>query len=124
MPVFESAALEMSLVGKRIVKASNSLTRFVMVLDDGTGLLLDAVMRDGVPGIEAALISADQLGEEADAVCKVDWSWICSSAIEHAVYGSGQLRLTLEPAGPLSVSVQMWQSKPFLAFQPFRGAKG
>ena len=33
---------------------------------------------------------------------------------------AGQLRLHLEPAGPLTVSAAVWQGSPFLAFQPYR----
>lgn len=109
------------LQNKVIRAAFSSLTNFSCEFTDGTGLVLEAV-DPSAPKVEAKVVSADSLPRESDAVCKVDWSWIVGSNIKDAKLSDKAVQLQLDAAGPLAISVQVWQGKPFLAFQPFRPA--
>jgi hypothetical protein len=113
-----------SFIGQRVKQATSSLESMSIEFDGGKGLLL--LGADGASG-QAALsirqMEAEHLPRQADAVCSVDWSWIQGSALTRATVNDGNLKLELDPAGPLTVSVQLWQGKPFLAFQPYKPAK-
>jgi hypothetical protein len=108
------------VVGRRVESASSSLTLFAVELDGGAGLLAEArqIGEAAVVGVSAPPASA--LPALDEAVCAVDWGWIAGSAIRGASLQGGQLRLDLDPAGPLTVSAAIWQQAPFLAFQPYR----
>jgi hypothetical protein len=112
---------EQSLSGKTIKAAFSSLTNFACEFDDGSGLLLEAA-EGPTPRIDGNLVEANALPRDNDAVCRVDWSWIVGSKINRAKLTENAAQLQLDKAGPLTISVQMWQGKPFLAFQPFRPA--
>jgi hypothetical protein len=106
--------------GRRVVAASSSLTFLSVTLDDGHGLLVEARTDGDSPRVGVAWLPASSLPQLADAVCAVDWHWIEGSALGAATLDEAQLRLELEPAGPLTVSAALWQGAPFLAFQPYR----
>jgi hypothetical protein len=74
------------------------------------------------PWLSGELVQASALPKEADAVCKVDWSWIVGCSIMAANISEKDTQLQLEKVGLLRISLQMWQGNPFLAFQPFRPA--
>lgn len=112
-----------TLIGARIARADSSLRNFAIALTDGRGIHLEAVDAEGDPVVRAAVVSAQSLPDRAEAVCSVDWSWIYGSTISKVTCSLKMVRLHLEPAGPLIVSVGLWQSSPFLSFQPFRPAK-
>jgi len=111
------------LIGKSIVSGNSSLRNFALALNDGNGISLEAVDADGNPSISSSIVAAGDLPALNEAVCSVDWSWICGSVIKQISSSDKALRLQLDPAGPLTVSVGVWQGSPFLSFQPFRPAK-
>jgi hypothetical protein len=110
---------DLNIVGKTIVFACSSLTTFTCEFADGHGLVLQA-MEGTAPWLSGSVISADDLPKDSDAVCKVDWSWITGSRIAAADIDNSAASFKLDKAGPLKISVQVWQGKPFLAFQPYR----
>ena len=107
--------------GKIIKGAYSSLTNFSCEFADGTGLLLEAVDPQA-PRLAVQVVEASALPREMDAVCKVDWSWIVGSNVAASKISQQAAQFQLDKAGPLTISVQVWQGKPFLAFQPFRPA--
>jgi hypothetical protein len=108
------------LRGERVAAASSSLTEFAVAFASGRGLLATAD-RDGTAVlVRATLRPAAALPRLAEAVCAVDWGWIVGSTVRAIHLDGSQLRLDLDPAGPLSVSTALWQDNPFLAFQPYR----
>ena len=109
-----------SLIGKRIARADSSLKNFSVALNDGSGLQIDAVDEEGEARLLVTLPGADSLPNAKEAVCAVDWSWIYDSTIKNASVDSARVRLQMDPAGPLTISVSVWQGSPFLAFQPFK----
>ena len=110
-------------LGKRVKSAGSSLDSFALELDDGTALLAKAINAGGRPAITTEIVQAQNLTKLSDAVCKVDWSWIYGSTVISLSYSQERLKLELDPAGPLAISVAVWQGSPFLAFQPFRPAR-
>jgi hypothetical protein len=119
----EQNAVLAGLVGRRVESASSSLTLFAVALDGGAGLLAEAQQVGDAPVVGVSAPPASALPTLAEAVCAVDWSWIVGSTIRAASLEGGQLRLDLDPAGPLTVSAAIWQQAPFLAFQPYRPAR-
>jgi hypothetical protein len=117
----QNAALA-ALVGRRVEGASSSLTLFAVALDAGVGLLAEARQVGEAPVVGVTTPAASALPALAEAVCAVDWGWIVGSTIQRTGLEGGQLRLELDPAGPLTVSAALWQGAPFLAFQPYRPA--
>ena len=115
----QSAALA-GVLGRRVERASSSLTLFAVALDQGAGLLAEARQVGDAPVVGVSAPPASALPELDEAVCAVDWGWIAGSTIRGASLQGGQLRLDLDPAGPLTVSAAIWQQAPFLAFQPYR----
>jgi hypothetical protein len=111
-----------AVIGNQIKLAVSSLNTFAIELADSSVLKVTAVLSDGYPEIEASVAGAGSMPQLADAVCSVDWSWICGSTIESADVSADRLRFQLKPAGPLTVGVGIWQGSPFLSFQPFRPA--
>ena len=112
-----------SALGKKVESASSSLDSFAIAFQDGKGLLLSAVNREGRGGIDATLVDSSSLPKLAEAVCTVDWSWIEGATVVDAESGTSTLRLILEPTGPLTIGCAFWDGKPFLSFQPYRPAK-
>lgn len=111
------------LEGKQIQNASSSLNRFVMKFADGSALLLEARGDAADPCVRATVVSAAELAEESEAVCRVDWGWICGSQIQSVDCRKELVAFQLQPAGPLRIAVNLWQGSPFLSFQPYRPAK-
>ena len=93
---------------------------------DGCVQRVKAMQRDGLrrpvspTGRGVGSVVAEDAVQKGDAVCAVDWGWIVGSTIAAASLADGTLRLTLDPAGPLTVSAATWQGAPLLAFQPYR----
>jgi hypothetical protein len=115
---------KVTMIGQKLGSAFSSLTDFACSIDDGPlGLSLKAVETSTGPAIEAKLVTKDQLPKETDAVCRVDWNWIAGSTIVGVSQDKQAVRLQLDPAGLLTISVQVWQGKPFLAFQPYKSPK-
>jgi hypothetical protein len=119
----EQNALLARLRGARVETASSSLTQFAVALDGGRGLLAEAVEGAEAAAVVVSSPAADTLPPLAEAVCAVDWGWIVGSTVRGASLAAAQLRLELEPAGPLTISAAIWQGSPFLAFQPYRPAQ-
>jgi hypothetical protein len=107
-------------VGTKIVRAQSSLRSFAAELNDGRGIILNAA--EG-PTISAEVVQASQLPSLSEAVCSVDWSWIATSSLEDIQISTTAVRLTLQPAGPLTISAGIWQGSPFLSFMPYKPAK-
>jgi hypothetical protein len=112
-----------SVVGVKLEAANSSLKYFAIKLADGRGIAIEAKDVDGTPEIAVALVKASELPKLNEAVCSVDWSWICQSVVQDFTVSPKLVRFSLDPAGPLNVSVGTWQGSPFLSFQPFRPAK-
>lgn len=113
-------ALKNILENRQIQSATSSLNRFVMKFVDGTALILEGLQEQDSVGIQASIAQSTDISDEDEAVCRVDWSWICSSSIATVDCRKEHILFQLNPAGPLRISVQLWQNKPFLAFQPYR----
>lgn len=111
-----------AIIGKKIENASSALTSFAVKFDDETGVIFDAV-QPASPTVAAKTVDASELPNLEEAVCSVDWSWICGSTVREAVGAGPGVRLILDSAGPLSIGTALWEGKPFLSFQPFRPAK-
>lgn len=111
-----------AIIGKRIDRASSALTSFAVKFDDGTGVIFDAV-QPMAPMVAARIVTADQLPELEEAVCSVDWSWICGATVREAREVGASVRMQLDPVGPLTLGSALWEGKPFLSFQPFKPAK-
>lgn len=112
-----------SAVGQKIKHAVSSLENLSLEFEGGHGILVSAQSAENKPAILVEQMAADKLPRQPDAVCSVDWSWISQSTLAAGTVKEGVLRLDLNPAGPVTVSVQFWQGKPFLAFQPYKPAK-
>jgi hypothetical protein len=112
-----------TLTGKKLSSAFSSLTEFSCETEGDLGLVLKAVETSTGPSIQAELMAKEKLPREMDAVCRVDWSWIADSTVSGVSFNGSSVRFQLQPAGPLTISVQVWQGKPFLAFQPYRAPK-
>lgn len=113
------------LVGANIVAAYSSLTAFCCEFDNAQALILEAPppgSQSGKDEIVMRVLPASEMPREADAVCKVDWSWIYGRPLQRLATTGGVARLEIKDVGPLTISVQLWQGKPFLAFQPFKPA--
>ena len=109
-----------TLTGKKLRNACSTLSEFSCETDSEHDLILQAINSDSGPKIEAHLVPKNSSSRESDAVCKVDWSWINDSTILQISFTGSAVRLQLAPAGPLTISAQLWQGKPFLAFQPYK----
>ena len=105
----------------RVKSASSSLTKFVLLLEDGRGIELQAA--GAVAEIQARIAPADELQEQTEAVCKVDWSWILESTVKGASVSPSKIVFHLAPAGDLTIGAQMWQGSAFLSFMPWKPAK-
>lgn len=111
-----------SVIGQRVKHAVSALESMSIEFEGGRGLLLRARGEGNRAALSIEQMEAEHLPRKSDAVCSVDWSWISGSALKNATAGEGNVKLQLEPAGLLTVSVQFWQGKPFLAFQPYKPA--
>jgi hypothetical protein len=109
-----------SLYGKKVVRADSSLQNFSIEVEGAAGLSLEARGDKGQFSLTAAVVDSANLPRLSEAVCSVDWSWIYGSTVAEISVSSDSVRLSLQPVGPLTVSLSVWQGSPFLAFQPFR----
>lgn len=113
---------ELDLIANcKIKSASSSLTKFVLIFEDGRGLELEA--GGAAPVITARMDQEDKLAEQTEAVCKVDWSWILASTVQSVTATSSKVVFHLAPAGDLTIGAQMWQNSAFLSFMPWKPAK-
>ena len=65
-----------AIIGKKVENASSALTSFAVKFDDGTGVIFDAVEPTS-PTVAAKTVGASELPNLEEAVCSVDWGWIC-----------------------------------------------
>lgn len=114
-----------NILDTKVVAACSNLTTFSCELSNGKGVVIEATggATAGSAGVKVDVVDAQSMPREMDAVCRVDWSWICGSAVKAIATTSGAVRFDLSDAGPLTISAQVWQGKPFLAFQPYKAAK-
>ncbi len=119
--IADDIELNQKLKGKIIASAASSLTDFAVKFEDGTGLLCHVNNNPDSTNITTSLISADELPEIGDAICKVEWAWIASSKVESLTKVSGSIKFQLNPAGELTILAQLWKGSPFLAFMPYKG---
>lgn len=106
------------LAGHTIESAQSSLDCFFIKLESGAGFVLKP--NKTTAAIEPAIVSASELPTLNEAVCAVDWSWICQSKIETVKTSPNQIAFQLSPAGPLKVKSGVWQNKPYLFFEPYK----
>jgi hypothetical protein len=109
-----------SIQGLKIISANSSLKNLSVRLENEIGLSLDAIADEDEIMVQLSVIKAQDLAVDSDAVCSVDWGWICGSTITSVKASSTIVRLQLSEVGPLTVSVNLWQGSPFLSFQPFK----
>lgn len=114
--------LKEALKGKVVQAATSSLKILAITFSDNTGLVLEAVGTGNTPSISSRVVDVKDLPVDSDAVCRVDWNWICSSTVNTLQSSKDSVRFVFEPAGPLTVAVQVWQGSPFLAFTPWKAA--
>lgn len=107
---------------RRIARAASSLKLFVIEFSGGGALVLEALGDAGSAHISMAEVA--EAPDVSEAVCPVDWTWITGSLLVSFAESQGQVRLVLEPAGPLVVSALTWQGAPFLSFQPYKNPRG
>jgi hypothetical protein len=115
--------LQTHLCGKTIARASSNLTSFSLAFTDGSALLCQTSKNAGERKIITSLQSTDELPQIADAVCTVDWGWIYHSRVDRIKLEDDCIELTLSPAGPIKITLGMWQGSPFLCFHPVRAAQ-
>lgn len=108
------------LTGQKIISAQSSLDCFFMKLEQGMGLILSPNKTSG--SIEVKIVKEEELPSLNEAVCAVDWSWICESKIQSVKTSSSQIAFQLSPAGPLRVNSGTWQNKPYLFFDPYKAS--
>ncbi len=109
------------IIGAKIVRASSSLHQFAIELSGNQCLILDAATGEFGPSIEPLVADAAKFPSSGDAVCAVDWSWISGGELAAITAGNDQVRLTLSPQGPITVSVAVWQGKPYSFFHAVQG---
>lgn len=109
-----------SVTGKTVAAAFSSLNRFAVEFSDGTALILEATTGGAQAAIQSQVVDASTMPRDEEAVCKVDWKWIIGSKIASIATSNSAVKLQLDPAGPLSITMQFWQGSPFLAFMPYR----
>ena len=110
----------LGIIGNKVVRAVSSLHQFAIEFSGDKCLILDAVSEDSSPGISAHVTGAAQFPESGDAVCAVDWSWISGGELMKVDSRTDQIKLNLSPQGTITVSVAVWQGKPFLSFMPYK----
>ncbi len=108
------------IIGKKVMRATSNLHQFAIEFSGDQCLILDAVAGASGPTIEPSLADATRFPSSGDVVCAVDWSWISGGELKDIKASSDQVKLTLSPQGPLTVSVAVWQGKPFLSFMPYK----
>ena len=112
-----------SLGSRTVSSAFSSLDKLAVEFEDGNAILIDIPKETPFAHLDMHIVKATDLAREEEAVCKVDWSWIFGSKLVDVQASGHTITLQLDPAGPVSASLQYWQGKPFLAFQPFRAPK-
>lgn len=108
------------IIGARVLRATSSLHQFAIEFSGDNCLILDAKAGAAGPTIEPSMADATRFPSSGDVVCAVDWSWISGGELKEIKVSSDQFKLTLSPQGPITVSVAVWQGKPFLSFMPYR----
>lgn len=119
----KSAEVLAGIIGKQITAAQSSLNSYSLAFADGSGILIEACGGQEDAHIAVTALALADLPSLAEAVCAVDWSWIQQSKIVTANFGFERIQLKLDPAGPLNISLGIWQTKPFLTFMPYKPAK-
>jgi len=120
--ILNDIELNKQLKEKVVVDATSNLTSFAVKFADGSGLLLEAAGTPDSPKIEAKMMPAIELPSIGDAVCKVEWAWICDSKIESVQTVTGSFKFNFAPAGPLTILSQVWKGSLFLSFMPYKGS--
>lgn len=120
------------LAGATLVSAASSLHSFGLNFADGRGLLLTAAVEEGDSAmniadeltIDSEIRPVNDMPKLAEAVCSVDWSWICGANLLAVNALSGPrgktIVLKFDTVGPITVSVGAWEGKPFLSFMPYK----
>jgi hypothetical protein len=108
------------IIGAKVLRATSSLHQFAIEFSGDQCLILDAVAGETGPTIEPTIADATRFPPSGDVVCAVDWSWISGGELKEVKAGSDQVKLTLAPQGLVTVSVAVWQGKPFLSFMPYK----
>lgn len=120
------------LAGATLATAASSLHSFGLNFTDGRGLLLTASVEEGDSkmniadelSIDSAIKPVSDMPKLAEAVCSVDWSWICGAKLLSVSALNGPrgktIVLQFDTVGPITVSVGAWEGKPFLSFMPYK----
>ena len=117
------AEIGSAIKGLSILSAKSSLKNFSLVLEGGVGLSIEALSDDDSQVLRCSIIDLANLPKMEEAVCSVDWSWIYRSKVDQISISERTIKFVLNPAGPLTISVAVWQGSPFLSFHPFRPPK-
>jgi hypothetical protein len=112
--------------GETIASCASALDLFCFWFKSGEGLVLKAEKDDDgiVDEINIGIyaLSADAMPRPGQAVCSVDWSWIYGKEIlslDKSNVPSPTVKLKLDNV-TITVSVGIWQGKPFLSFMPYK----
>lgn len=115
------------VTGETIESCASALDLFCFWLKGGEGLILKAE-KDESDGIVNELnigiyaLNASAMPRPGQAVCSVDWSWIYGKEIlslDKSNLPSPAVKLKLDSV-TVTVSVGIWQGKPFLSFMPYK----
>jgi hypothetical protein len=118
-----------ALAGAKVKSAQSSLDSFAIIFEDGRGLLINAVADQGECGISVKILDGREIAPPNEAVCAVDWGWICGQSLveggvkESSGINGAVVKLTLTGVGTITVAAGMWQGKPFLSFMPYKPSK-
>lgn len=113
--------------GETIASCASALDVFCFWFKSGEGLVLKAEKdeSDGIVNeinIGIYTLGADAMPSPGQAVCSVDWSWIYNKEIlslDKSSVPSPTVKLKLDNV-TITVSVGIWQGKPFLSFMPYK----
>ena len=110
------------LTGEVVTKAQSSLKAFAIYLESGKAILFTAETVGGAMKVAMAVKPAQDVPEQSEAVCSVDWSWIYGRQVK-GVAGSPRgdyYKLDLGDGLVITISCGMWQGDGFLSFMPYK----
>ncbi len=110
--------------GERLLRAQSSLGAFAVYFESGRALVLQGAMSEFGPDIEVELKPSTLVPEQSEAVCSVNWSWIYGRTVKNLKKRTGGMGaaygLDLGDGLVITISVGLWEGKPFLSFMPYK----
>lgn len=81
-----------------------------------TGMTMDDVLREHG---NAEPTQGSGLNERGG--CAVDWSWLHGRQVARVTNGLDEVKIEFTDGETFTIRALLWQSKPFLSFEPLRG---